>query len=998
MYDAGDKMRRSIATPCPVSASQREILDETFADDTTTKLEYTTAFHASFRNVRPRRVQLARQSAANFVIHEDAPVAAGSGVGQPRSNPSRLLQPAKRVIAQRRVQDGRDGVVSSNSNATSPKQAHNVKSRGPPLAAKQPPIAILPPAETIQGDRVNEEQMKVAIERPARRKTLYIPSDDTTQPTMWMGIFSPIKNELDFNDDQHGQAPIELTGIAARMAEQRHRRTSNMQVKARRVPFQHNPTAQPQSGDVPDRPGAPTGKENLPPGHSKHTRQSSTSTAYDLKPKQGIDRDAQRKKFLAKARSEKLSRSTQSGPGSPEIKNMYEIGKVAKISEAEKPKKAAWNAGPRAVTRDRPVVKREHRKEQSLPESHKAERPLPAEVPTRFVQPSLYTLPRCSLRMPIAEHIEHPEMYEEDWLGQQEIVITQLLNSVLSQARSSSERPVSRDKTRSKLLDRYSNSDIRLVYNRIQAACLYGSLSLSHEAIFQLQGLTSDIGRRKDFLKFWVDNYESEHLWTALEVVSGRQIDIPPRRKSSDLNPLDSTKRQNLTGFIESFVLRHEDSQFKAAGSGVAGDLGHKTILKSLMLVKALDLLKEEGNQLVGNCLFRKQACIKSSKGAVQAMMQMLNPAVGDSIRALRQLGYAISHQQEPWDELSCSIENLAVDLRDGICLTRLVEILLYRPTWTRNAGEVNFESDTVTVIEGQTISLSTQESHPLTQHLKIPCVSRAAKIWNVQVALGALRNVKNIERLIEGINADDIVDGYREKTIKLLWTIMGRWGLASFIDKDDLKQEVRRLSQQAVMRDNVATGNLMDDLNHCESLVKAWAKAVAASRGLQVRNLTTSFSDGRVFEAILDEYEPYLARGAAKRAVPLHERLIRLGCSKQFAGLFDNNDGQVHIFGKDFVLAALAFLCSRVVGPSKLCRSAIQIQRCWRRYWHQVQQNRAAVKRHVAEACAASACLRFSHAHDHTSPKPVDLGTIRKAATEEHARSEMDEDIWLSL
>jgi abnormal spindle-like microcephaly-associated protein len=53
----------------------------------------------------------------------------------------------------------------------------------------------------------------------------------------------------------------------------------------------------------------------------------------------------------------------------------------------------------------------------------------------------------------------------------------------------------------------------------------------------------------------------------------------------------------------------------------------------------------------------------------------------------------------------------------------------------------------------------------------------------------------------------------------------------------------------------------------------------------LQVKNLSTSFSDGKVFQAIVDEYSPYLRNtpGDKSHDLLLHGKLEKLGCSDQF-------------------------------------------------------------------------------------------------------------------
>jgi len=600
------------------------------------------------------------------------------------------------------------------------------------------------------------------------------------------------------------------------------------------------------------------------------------------------------------------------------------------------------------------------------------------------VQPILKDAPLILPQVPVIEHIENPEMYEEDWLTHQEIVITQLLNSVFDQADSRKSKELDYSTVRAQLVDRYNSPEIRLVYSRVQAAALYGSLSLSHEAMFNVQNLVKDVGRKKAYLKFWLDTYDSEMLQAALETISGKQVRRQGRRSSSSLSPHRSTNRQCIAQFIEDYMLRHEDGQFKPAGTGNANDLGSKTLVKSIMLVKALDLLKQGLGLTVEKCLFRKNANIKSSSSAAQHIVSMLNPAVGDNIRVLRQLGYEVFHLQSPLDEVSYKVDNLAVDLRDGVNFVRLVEILLYR-----SAGGARSicqqDTDTICILEGETLTIDHGESNPLTQHLKLPCISRALKIWNVQLGLGALWNVRHIRSLIGDIQAEDIVDGFREKTIKLLWTIIGRFGLAGILDQNDMKQEIRRLDPTGTYDIDRFDDDTDTDFaqERCENLLKDWTRAVAVSKGLTVHNFTTSFSDGQVFRAIVDEYEPYLIEQDIGKHQPLHLRLARLGCSRQFSDLFFNSSGQIHIFGKDFVLAALAFLCSRVVSPSKLCRSAIKIQRCWRKYWQGIIKKRQATKKRIAEACAARVFVK---------------GEARGLTLTEAATPENESDIWLSL
>lgn len=988
-------MRRATATPCPVKLSGINIIEDTYAEDTTTNIEFTTAFKASFRHVKPKRGQIARRGTTNFVIHEDEQEGRGTAaiLRRPTRGPlSQLSQPARRVPARAIVQDDPCRSQKPTQLAHVVQDDENAKPRVPFTASDKVSMVFEVTEAGTKKEEETRERKKSHVHRPARRKTLYVPPDATTQPTMWMDIFSPVKNEVKIkskNKSPLGDAQC-LADVSAPMTEKRKQRVSTFSPKPKRVPLGSNLHAQETAGPPIDRPGAPTGKENLPPGQNLLEKDAGEANLRKNKRSMNTEKDLDRRKFLTQARLDKLSQpKSQSTSISPNVSTMYEVGKHVPEAESPKAKRSAWNAGPRLAA----LTDGSNKQTTSLntTPTHKVHRtdPAPTNVPTRFVQPILRSSTETVQHVPIIEHIENPAMYEEDWLGQQEIAITQLLNSLFSQTQS--KRDLHHNELRAQLLVRYNAPEVNLLYTRVQAAILYGSLSLTHEAIFQLQNLVHDVGRKQKFIRFWLDNYNHDLLKTALEVVTGKQFSIQDTRRASQPKSAISSSRVSITRFIETFLLRHEEAHFKLAGTGsTSNDLGTKTILKSLMLLKALDMLKEGAIPLAETCLFRCDATIKSSVLAVPVLMQMLNPTIGDSGRALRQLGYDLHHEQQPLEEVTYHINNIAVDLRDGVLLTHLVEILLYKSTSELIVDERDKDDDTILMPGGETIPVTIQNVRPLSKHLKIPCNSRVARLWNVQIALGALANVRNIGTVVEDISAEDIVDGYREKTIKLLWTLVARFGLTSFMERVDLTEEIRRLDPSWKTSGGDSEAEQQSQLE-CERLLKEWTKAIALSRGIPIRNFTTSFSDGRVFQAILDEYEPYLIDSPSIQFT-LDKRLLRLGCSRHFCEIFSTKHGQVHIFGKEFVLAALAFLCSRLVGPSRYCRKAIVIQRCWRAHWQALQDRRQAIKRDLAQACAASVNLKQGSAHSNTGLDPADQPAAR------HQRSEIEEDIWLSL
>jgi abnormal spindle-like microcephaly-associated protein len=131
----------------------------------------------------------------------------------------------------------------------------------------------------------------------------------------------------------------------------------------------------------------------------------------------------------------------------------------------------------------------------------------------------------------------------------------------------------------------------------------------------------------------------------------------------------------------------------------------------------------------------------------------------------------------------------LATDLRDGIRLCRLVEILT--KNWTISK-----------VLSSSTSSLSISLIYfffgrfLFLQSLRCPPDSRLQKIHNVEVTLKAIREYGLSIGNIRGgaITAKDIVDGHREKTLALLWGLIIHWKVTPMIDIPTLNQEIQSL------------------------------------------------------------------------------------------------------------------------------------------------------------------------------------------------------------
>ena len=960
-------LRQPAATPCPINGPRAQAgrRDSIFSvgEDSTANIDFTTEFKASFRDVKPRRppgkAKKPVGTQLGFTIHEDEELRIQQAVKPQVKDYTGISRAARRTsISQAPQRPSRRVSFAQAEEISEPPPAKPVLSSSIHKAPRRASLQIAAHAD-LRHASIDDTLPAIPspkISKPARRGTIYIPNDDTTMPSMYMGIFSPLKAEPQHTGQGQEGAIQEHTGLAAQIHKKRvgSRRQSVLVASPKRGPL-HAATKPLQATLVSqNRIGNGPGKENLPPGFSRQD--------------EGLMKKKPRKSILVSRIAPVEDRPT-SRAGQPVSRLCEPSASFSERMRASDPasrpaQKPAWNSGVRPPSTSSTSAT-------SVVPQPKPPSPIAAaevqpktRVPTRFIVPSIKVDSIDQTFPLLPEGLREASMYEDNWLGQQEVAITQLINNLFA-ASGSGDEASDAGLLRIQLLDQYNSPDTALMYKRVQGALLHGALRIPQDVLVGGHRLYNDLGRRKGFVDLWLDTYHGHLLHRALEVVTGRVITIPRRSSGSSSPSAVSVKcKRVLRLFIETFLLRNEDGHPDSETSQKSWSYS-RTLLRSLMLIKVLDLMKTNPG-LLSSSLFQATSPRKASSSVLQALMQMLNPSVGDPIRALSHLGYTLCHAQFPLEEYEYHIENLAVDLRDGVRLTRLVELLLYRSA-SIQVGHKHEADATTTLLmpTGEVLGLvDGPRDWPLSQHLKFPCISRATKFFNVQIALSAIQNVRGMESMTHDISAEDIVDGFREKTMKLLWGLTSKLGLEGLVNWNDVRSEIRHLGR--VKGHLGYSYGYFNDLDvdeedegylQCKALLKAWAKAVASVHGLTVRNFTTSFAHGRVFEAIVDEYEPYLTSSnqtAPKRV--LSDRLKALGCSEQFAQLFATGPGATakhHIFDRDFVLASLAFLCSRLLGPSKRARAAVIVQRAWRKCFEKTLEKRKQKLNFVATACA---------------------------------------------
>jgi abnormal spindle-like microcephaly-associated protein len=125
-----------------------------------------------------------------------------------------------------------------------------------------------------------------------------------------------------------------------------------------------------------------------------------------------------------------------------------------------------------------------------------------------------------------------------------------------------------------------------------------------------------------------------------------------------------------------------------------------------------------------------------------------------------------LTHSQYPLDDFDHHIINLATDLRDGIRLTRLLEIWAVR--------------------------------NDCSQQLRYPASSMPQKVHNLSVALAAIQaeGISISMENGEAITPYDIATGNRERTLFLLWRLIGHWQLPRYLESIRLDEEIRYLKK----------------------------------------------------------------------------------------------------------------------------------------------------------------------------------------------------------
>lgn len=281
-------------------------------------------------------------------------------------------------------------------------------------------------------------------------------------------------------------------------------------------------------------------------------------------------------------------------------------------------------------------------------------------------------------------------------------------------------------------------------------------------------------------------------------------------------------------------------------------EVRYRAEMRSLVLSRLLNLIflldRAKKANIIDKAprLFAKNAPVKSSRDMLLSLSRDFLSNEGDVTKHLSRIGLKVSYKQEPIDELDMIIRNFAVDLRDGIRLTRMAEIVCHRVPKS------------------------------LLSRLRLPPVSRLQKLHNVTVALNALKEFG--VPIPDDIVSHHIVDGHRSMVLKLMWTVIGHCCFPSLLELESIEKEIedlkeeyrRRFKKKKKKRKNIKNTQeqFLDETvqqstspkeDRSKTLILQWCQGVCRLFDIEIKNFTTSFADGKAMCLLVHYYHPQL-------------------------------------------------------------------------------------------------------------------------------------------
>ncbi|BHF79856.1 hypothetical protein SprV_0702297900 [Sparganum proliferum] len=492
--------------------------------------------------------------------------------------------------------------------------------------------------------------------------------------------------------------------------------------------------------------------------------------------------------------------------------------------------------------------------------------------------------------------------------------------------------------------------------------------------------LRADKGLQQRVCEIFLAHYSSIWLQLCVETLSTFTAPPPPASVNTSIvcEKSTTTTAIRLQSYLFGAVppmpkvkLEEEETSSKGKGLNARKPVGwgrsqnapvtfndhynRQIVKRCLVLIWLLDQSRAKRIVRYNPCLFKSKSLIKSSAEILLKFANLCLQGDVNLVRGLSAIGATVSVSQTALDEFDFTVKNLAVDLRDGLRLVKLADLLLEGKASTDHSG-IN-DSGSILAHVGNLMSL-----------VRFPPISRLQKIHNVGIALSAFEAASDGKNLFTAagkpISERDIVDGHRSKTLSLLWCILLRFQVTALLDLPSLRSEICRLARKhndvALTQAADAVYNVvgMPESERNQRVLFLWTTAIMQTYGVEVSNLDQSFADGRIFCYILHFYLPTLLPKALVRTpttltpdlhsdVPtvmrtrnnlynlrlFHRKIAHLGDVPTLLnvgpGLFADTaytcltstsrptTREVTVLSPGIVLATLAYLASRLVRPA---------------------------------------------------------------------------------
>ena len=361
-----------------------------------------------------------------------------------------------------------------------------------------------------------------------------------------------------------------------------------------------------------------------------------------------------------------------------------------------------------------------------------------------------------------------------------------------------------------------------------------------------------------------------------------------------------------------------------------------------MVLIFFLDHAKMENALDKVPRLFTLSSEVKSSRDVIVSVCRACLHAEGDVTKHLARIGLRASYQQLPVDEVNFHVKNLASDLRDGVLLTRLAEIVSETPVKS------------------------------LMSLLRLPAISRLQKKYNVNLAMSKLQDYGIM--IPDGINAHHIMDGHREVVLALMWCIISHFCMTRLLESEIVENEITKVIRSTQARQKMRDRTILFRVAKCDlvptkstqsptqseespermlrRLLLGWGQAICSAFGITVNDFSTSFADGKAICLLVHYYHPSLVRlddiffveditddenltrkNEQRRWLKASKALHELGGIPNMLPRCD----VMHPPDEKAVLLSLSYLFSRLTESSNEILAAILIQACYRKYRHRI-------------------------------------------------------------